>query len=455
MPASSLTFTRHARGASRLLAKGFGRLRLDFSVQVSKRISALIPLRAPIFVVTVLFLVLVSGKFVVTLFSPSHPMTYSNIGYDFDPRWHTGNLSWGSLLEITVGVNTSKVDTMVSVVRLPRRVKKAAHKRGSRTRTFGCLRDGCRGLAIEDLLDRGWVMKFKSSFKNGTKDFKDINYHVTFLLTDTTTLTQMDAQRPDLFRKIVDDYAGSSYVTAFDGADYISGNKGKQLRVKSRFASRRGCRYNDLGIQPAQYRLYVKEECEALLHAGGRLDGLTWLLKPEYGSQGQGITFHTEVEEIRAKRSEFFPCRNQLDIPATKRALVQQYIEAPLLLKGTKFDARVYMLIASGDPWIVFYHEGYLRRSLWRYSPLSKDRKVYLTNTHFQSMKKGFKLSEHIWSFDTWQAYLKEKSMTSAHYIQACFNPYIKTVVEYVFHSAKHKLKPRPGSFHIIGLVSR
>ena len=447
-PAHSF-LSRPVRAAARLIAKGLDRWRLDVGVHVSKQKKSV-----PGMLMTGLIIFVGLYWWVISVDWGGGGVVYTNIGLDFDPRWRVGNLSWSEMSGLVVVHNVSKLRVTVSSIRLPRRVKKAAHKRGSRTRTFGCLRDGCRGLAIEDLLDRGWVMKFKSSFKNGTKEFKDINYHVTFLLTDTTTLTQMEAQRADLFRKIYDDYAGSSYVTAFDGADYISGNKGKQLRVKARFAARKGCRYNDLGIQPAQYRLYVKEECEALLEVGGKQRDLTWLLKPEYGSQGQGITFHTEVDEIAAKRSEFFPCRDQLSIPATKRALVQQYIEAPLLLKGTKFDARVYMLIASGDPWLVFYHEGYLRRSLWRYSPLSKDRKVYLTNTHYQSMKKGFKLSEHIWSFDTLQAYLKEKSMTSAHYIEASFNPYIKNVVNYVFHSAVHKLKPRVGSFHIIGLVS-
>ena len=52
---------------------------------------------------------------------------------------------------------------------------------------------------------------------------------------------------------------------------------------------------------------------------------------------------------------------------------------------------------------------GYLRRSLTDYSSSSKDRKVYLTNTHFQSMKAGFKLSEHIWTFQALQDYLTQE----------------------------------------------
>ena len=39
---------------------------------------------------------------------------------------------------------------------------------------------------------------------------------------------------------------------------------------------------------------------------------------------------------------------------------------------------RVYLLLASSDPWMAFYREGYLRRSLHAYTPDSKDRAVYL-----------------------------------------------------------------------------
>ena len=56
-------------------------------------------------------------------------------------------------------------------------------------RTFGCVRDGCRGLALEDLFDRGWQMRFRAAQKNDT--YKNINYRVSFLLTDTTQLNHM------------------------------------------------------------------------------------------------------------------------------------------------------------------------------------------------------------------------------------------------------------------------
>ena len=218
---------------------------------------------------------------------------YKNTGFDVDPALKVAHtLPWEDLKAIIrPHKNYKKAILTPGKTKLPRKVTRPA--KSKKRRSFGCIRDGCRGLAIEDLLDRDWSMRFKSGFMNGTHDFKTSLYtHVTFVLTDTTTLTQMRAAAPEMLDKIIRKYEGSSYVTAFEGGDAIGGNKGQQLRTKSRFARRHHCKYNDLGVQPPQYRLYVASECKDLLKLAETNPTLTWLLKPETGSQGKGITFH-------------------------------------------------------------------------------------------------------------------------------------------------------------------
>ena len=50
-----------------------------------------------------------------------------------------------------------------------------------------------------------------------------------------------------------------------------------------------------------------------------------------------------------------------------KNIVMQRYISNPLLIEGHKFDFRIYMLVASTNPLIVYYHDGFLRVSLELY----------------------------------------------------------------------------------------
>ena len=52
----------------------------------------------------------------------------------------------------------------------------------------------------------------------------------------------------------------------------------------------------------------------------------------------------------------------------------------PLLVNGKKFDIRGYMLIASSNPYLVFYHPGYIRLACEDYSLTKLDLHIHLNN---------------------------------------------------------------------------
>ena len=65
--------------------------------------------------------------------------------------------------------------------------------------------------------------------------------------------------------------------------------------------------------------------------------------------------------------------------------VLQKYIYNPLLLEGHKFDFRIYMLIASTNPLILYYHDGFLRLSLHLYDPSSSEVKKYYEDLFYKS----------------------------------------------------------------------
>ena len=199
---------------------------------------------------------------------------------------------------------------------------------------------------------------------------------------------------------------------------------------------------------------------------------MRWILKPVNGQGGKGITYHRDMATLTAT---FAPCPPAKANAAANRAaagavalkdqyLVQEYLTKPLLLGGTKFDMRVYMIISSVNPLMVWYHPGYLRRALAPYSADSGDPRAHLTNTHFQYKSKEFRFKNHLWPMyllteeqakeqpATLRRHLAEEGITGPHFVTSVLEPRMKRVLKFVALSARDKLHARRGAFQVFGM---
>lgn len=133
---------------------------------------------------------------------------------------------------------------------------------------------------------------------------------------------------------------------------------------------------------PAEYHIFVEEF--------KKNPGSVWIMKPVARSQGKGIFLFKKLKDIIDWRKEDYyrvstdEKKDEKEPPETY--IVQRYIENPYLIGGRKFDIRVYVLVTSYMPLIVWlYRDGFARFSNTRFSLDSiDDTYIHLTNVAIQ-----------------------------------------------------------------------
>merc|ERR1711871_93211 len=118
----------------------------------------------------------------------------------------------------------------------------------------------------------------------------------------------------------------------------------------------------------------------------------TYIFKPDAASQGDGIVLIQKAEELRSKLEAMEQ--------GGPRAVVQEYIDKPLLLDGCKFDLRIYVLVVGRgpDPHVFICKEGIARLCVQKYEEPSAGNlhksSTHLTNYSINSTSADFDRSE-------------------------------------------------------------
>ncbi|XP_013388994.1 tubulin polyglutamylase TTLL4-like [Lingula anatina] len=107
-----------------------------------------------------------------------------------------------------------------------------------------------------------------------------------------------------------------------------------------------------------------------------------WIVKPYCYSKARGIYMTQKWQDANKYRN----------------AVVQRYVPNPFLIKGYKFDLRIYVEVTSVDPLRIYiYPEGLVRFASEKFSMKNVYNKfAHLTNFLVNSEKKGFRIDREM-----------------------------------------------------------
>ncbi|XP_078516057.1 tubulin polyglutamylase TTLL5 isoform X5 [Lissotriton helveticus] len=150
-----------------------------------------------------------------------------------------------------------------------------------------------------------------------------------------------------------------------------------------------------------------------------------WIVKPVASSRGRGVYLINSPSQITSEDS----------------ILVSRYISHPLLIDDFKFDVRLYVLVTSYDPLVIYlYEEGLARFATVRYDKAAKNIKnqfMHLTN-YSVNKKSGDYVScddpevedyGNKWSMSAMLRYLKQEGKDTAALMALVEDLIIKAVI--------------------------
>ena len=128
--------------------------------------------------------------------------------------------------------------------------------------------------------------------------------------------------------------------------------------------------------------------------------GTVWIMKPVGKAQGKGIFLINKLSQISQWRKEPRSTAaagngpTATDKPEPEAYIVQRYIHNPYLIGGRKFDLRIYVLVVSYSPLIVYVHRnGFCRFSNSLFSMDTKELAnlyIHATNVAVQKTNPNY-----------------------------------------------------------------
>ncbi|CAD8096417.1 unnamed protein product [Paramecium primaurelia] len=203
---------------------------------------------------------------------------------------------------------------------------------------------------------------------------------------------------------------------------------------------------------PKSYRLWLKDECIAFFELINTPEYQQKFQKhgPQFISKlglevhrGAGITmlFEKETKQLIKEYQNGQKCGQ-----ISKYVIAQKYINNPFLFKGHKIEFRIYFIIASTYPLIVYaYDSSLIRRCAMPFDKFSLEKSSHVCNTAIVKQKlEGQDLQEDQAFFIEWKLdYLQElllqkKAIKNKKWLNDYLYPKIHNTIQHLIMSTQH-----------------
>uniref|UniRef100_A0A8C5WBP4 Tubulin--tyrosine ligase-like protein 5 n=1 Tax=Leptobrachium leishanense TaxID=445787 RepID=A0A8C5WBP4_9ANUR len=178
----------------------------------------------------------------------------------------------------------------------------------------------------------------------------------------------------------------------------------------------------NFNIVPESYVLI--EDYQKFCQAFKKLPG-PWIVKPVASSQGRGIYLMDSLSQLKFEDN----------------VIISRYISNPLLIEGYKFDFRLYVLVTSFDPLIIYlYEEGLTRFATEKYQQSGtcvENKFVHLTNASLNKTSTKYVVSDdpevedfgNKWTMGALLRYLRQHGKDTTLLMEQIEDLIIKTII--------------------------
>lgn len=181
-----------------------------------------------------------------------------------------------------------------------------------------------------------------------------------------------------------------------------------------------------------------------------------------HGAKGVAPLNEKEEADLRALYEDGEQCGKN-----SNNTVIQYAVYNPQLLEGRKFDFRTFLLIASSNPVMAYFHDGYLRMALFPYDVKSTEIGTFLPNSPlskpvFDMIKKngsyyGLSAQEvkdrSYWLHPQLQEFLlKEGKIIDPNWLDNYLRPELKRAMIHLVRMSQKPLGDKSSAFELYGV---